>query len=233
MLATKTIDGYTPIMDAKHVKQFLGISSAFAYEVLNSANCPTIRIGKRMVVAKESFLQFIKESVGKQTKSGADAPEEWRKAEKTPPAAKKSATNTQLNNWEKGLTMYNAGATDREIAEALDCKTELDGKSRDMNFGMVGLKQSTRLSYSTAKTKEIIKKLKQYNMTYCIHTDEKIKKEGMKQYSNKELARAGVKRMRSFPLSRVCHRALSISVRHKRLSHNHGRRELYVHAPRL
>lgn len=62
----RDIDGYPPIMSAKHVKQFLGISEAFAYEVLNSANCPTIRMGKRMVVAKESFLRFLKEAEGKQ-----------------------------------------------------------------------------------------------------------------------------------------------------------------------
>ncbi len=62
----RDIDGYPPMMSAKHVKEYLGISEAFAYEVLNSANCPTIRMGKRMVVSKESFLQFLKDSEGKQ-----------------------------------------------------------------------------------------------------------------------------------------------------------------------
>ena len=62
----RDIEGYPPIMSAKHVKQLLGVSEAFAYEVLNSANCPTIRMGKRMVVAKDSFLRFLKESEGKQ-----------------------------------------------------------------------------------------------------------------------------------------------------------------------
>ena len=62
----RDIDGYPPIMSAKHIKQFLGISEAFAYEVLNSEACPTIRMGKRMVVAKESFLRFLRESEGKQ-----------------------------------------------------------------------------------------------------------------------------------------------------------------------
>jgi len=61
----KDIENYPPIMQAKHIKEYLGVSEAFAYEVLNSANCPTIRMGKRMVVAKESFLRFLAESEGK------------------------------------------------------------------------------------------------------------------------------------------------------------------------
>ena len=60
----KDVENYPPILQAKHIKEFLGVSEAFAYEVLNSANCPTIRMGKRMVVAKESFLRFLAESEG-------------------------------------------------------------------------------------------------------------------------------------------------------------------------
>ena len=62
----KGIENYPPILQAKHIKEFLGVSEAFAYEVLNSAACPTIRMGKRMVVAKESFLRFLAETEGKQ-----------------------------------------------------------------------------------------------------------------------------------------------------------------------
>ena len=61
----KGIESYPPILQAKHIKEFLGVSEAFAYEVLNSSGCPTIRMGKRMVVAKESFLRFLAESEGK------------------------------------------------------------------------------------------------------------------------------------------------------------------------
>ena len=60
----KMIEDYPPILQAKHIKEYLGISEAFAYEVLNSRNCPTIRMGKRMIVVKESFLRFLKESEG-------------------------------------------------------------------------------------------------------------------------------------------------------------------------
>ena len=61
---SKTIDDYPPIMQAKHVREYLGVSEAFAYEVLNCTSCPTIRMGKRMVVAKDSFLKFLSASEG-------------------------------------------------------------------------------------------------------------------------------------------------------------------------
>ena len=60
----KDIENYPPILQAKHIKEFLGISEAFAYEVLNSSNCPTIRMGKRMVVARDSFVRFLQQSEG-------------------------------------------------------------------------------------------------------------------------------------------------------------------------
>lgn len=62
----KAIDEYPPTMQAKDVQEYLGISLAMAYNVLNSASCPTIRIGKRMIVRKESFMQFLENSEGKQ-----------------------------------------------------------------------------------------------------------------------------------------------------------------------
>ena len=60
----RDIENYPPILQAKHIKEFLGISEAFAYEVLNSSGCPTIRMGKRMVVARDSFVRFLQQSEG-------------------------------------------------------------------------------------------------------------------------------------------------------------------------
>jgi hypothetical protein len=53
------------VLQARHVKEILGVSEAFAYQVLNSKRCPTVRFGKRMVVNKESFFRFLRESEGK------------------------------------------------------------------------------------------------------------------------------------------------------------------------
>ena len=58
------IEEYPPVLQAKHVRQILGISEAKAYEVLHSRKCPTIRVGKRMVVMRESFVNFLYNNEG-------------------------------------------------------------------------------------------------------------------------------------------------------------------------
>ena len=55
----RPIEEYPPVLQARHVREILGISEAKAYEVLNSRKCPTIRMGKRMVVIRESFVKFL------------------------------------------------------------------------------------------------------------------------------------------------------------------------------
>ena len=50
-----------PITD--HVAAALGISRANAYILLRSDGFPTLHIGKRMVVPKDRFLQWITDSV--------------------------------------------------------------------------------------------------------------------------------------------------------------------------
>lgn len=59
-------ENYPPVLQARHVREILGVCEATAYEILNSKACPTIRRGKRMVVLKDSFLQFLKDSEGKE-----------------------------------------------------------------------------------------------------------------------------------------------------------------------
>ena len=60
----KPIEEYPPVLQAQHVRDILGISEAKAYEVLNSSKCPTIRMGKRMVVLRDSFSKFLYASEG-------------------------------------------------------------------------------------------------------------------------------------------------------------------------
>ena len=59
IIEERPIEEYPYMLQAGHVKDILGISEAKAYQVLNSAKCPTIRIGKRMIVRKDSFLDFL------------------------------------------------------------------------------------------------------------------------------------------------------------------------------
>ena len=50
-------------LTADHVAAALGISRANAYILLRSDGFPTLHIGKRMVVPKDRFLQWISDSV--------------------------------------------------------------------------------------------------------------------------------------------------------------------------
>ena len=50
-------------LTADHIVAALGISRANAYILLRSDGFPTLHIGKRMVVPKDRFLQWITDSV--------------------------------------------------------------------------------------------------------------------------------------------------------------------------
>ena len=65
------IEEYPPVLQARHVREILGISEAKAYEVLNCSKCPTIRMGKRMVVLRDSFIKFLYASEGNDLMEGA------------------------------------------------------------------------------------------------------------------------------------------------------------------
>lgn len=47
------------VLQAKDVQAILGISKGKAYELMNSVDFPTIFIGKRMVVPKDAFLDWL------------------------------------------------------------------------------------------------------------------------------------------------------------------------------
>lgn len=73
-------------------------------------------------------------------------------------------------------------------------KNELDGRSKKLNFGQVGFRQSTRTEL-TAKSEEVIALLKQYKMTDCVEIKETVNKNAFKRYSDQELEKVGVKRI--------------------------------------
>ena len=51
------------VLNANQLAAALGISRANAYILLRSDGFPTLHIGKRMVVPKDRFLQWITDSV--------------------------------------------------------------------------------------------------------------------------------------------------------------------------
>ena len=48
-------------LNAELVAQVLGIAPSSAYELMHEDGFPTLRIGNRMVVPKEKFIQWVEE----------------------------------------------------------------------------------------------------------------------------------------------------------------------------
>ena len=51
-------------LNAKLVAQALGVSISTDYEVMHEPSFPSIRVGSRMVVPKEKFMQWVEEQSG-------------------------------------------------------------------------------------------------------------------------------------------------------------------------
>ena len=48
-------------LNAEIVARALGVSPSSGYELMHEKNFPTLRIGSRMVVPKEKFIQWVEE----------------------------------------------------------------------------------------------------------------------------------------------------------------------------
>ena len=55
----KSNDELPLAMNAKDVAGYLNISLTCAYNVMNSKGFPTIKIGKRLIVTKENFFNWL------------------------------------------------------------------------------------------------------------------------------------------------------------------------------
>ncbi len=51
-------------LNSETVAKVLGISSSSAYELMREPDFPMLRIGNRMVVPKEQFIQWVTEHTG-------------------------------------------------------------------------------------------------------------------------------------------------------------------------
>ena len=51
-------------LNANLVAQVLGVSISTAYEVMHEPSFPTLRVGSRMVVPKEKFMQWAEKQSG-------------------------------------------------------------------------------------------------------------------------------------------------------------------------
>ena len=55
-------------LNAAMVAQVLGIAPSSAYELMHEKDFPTLRVGSRMVVSKEKFIEWV----AQHTRSGGD-----------------------------------------------------------------------------------------------------------------------------------------------------------------
>ncbi len=60
----KELNNLPTMLNADTVASVLGISKGKAYELLRSSEFPTLRIGKRMMVSKEQFENWINKKCG-------------------------------------------------------------------------------------------------------------------------------------------------------------------------
>lgn len=62
---TFPLEKYPIYMGAAEIQELLHVCEAVAYQVLHCKDCPTMYMGKRMVVQREAFWEFLKENRGK------------------------------------------------------------------------------------------------------------------------------------------------------------------------
>ena len=51
-------------LNARIVAQVLGIAPSSAYELMHESNFPVLKVGSRMVVPKEKFIQWVERNTG-------------------------------------------------------------------------------------------------------------------------------------------------------------------------
>ena len=57
----KSYDDLPLFLNAELVAGVLGVSPSSSYELMHEPGFPTLRIGNRMVVPKEKFIQWVEE----------------------------------------------------------------------------------------------------------------------------------------------------------------------------
>ena len=60
----KSYDDLPLFLNAEIVAAVLGVSSSSACELMHEPGFPTLRVGSRMVVPKEKFMEWVEEQSG-------------------------------------------------------------------------------------------------------------------------------------------------------------------------
>ena len=60
----KTYDELPLFLNSELVAKVLGVSPSSGYELMHEPDFPVLRVGSRMVVPKEKFIQWVEEHTG-------------------------------------------------------------------------------------------------------------------------------------------------------------------------
>ena len=61
----KSYDELPLMLNANTVKDVLGISISSAYELMKEKGFPSLKIGSRIVVPKDKFIEWVERNAGK------------------------------------------------------------------------------------------------------------------------------------------------------------------------
>ena len=61
----KSYDELPLMLNADTVKDVLGISISSAYELMKEKSFPSLKIGSRIVVPKDKFIEWVERNTGK------------------------------------------------------------------------------------------------------------------------------------------------------------------------
>ena len=61
----KNYDELALFLNANMVRDVLGVSETTAYELMHQKNFPALKIGGRLVVPKDKFIEWVEDNVGK------------------------------------------------------------------------------------------------------------------------------------------------------------------------
>ena len=61
----KSYDELPLMLNADTVKDVLGISISSAYELMKETGFPSLKIGSRIVVPKDKFIEWVEQNAGK------------------------------------------------------------------------------------------------------------------------------------------------------------------------
>ena len=60
----KSYDDLPLFLNSELVAKVLGVSPSSGYELMHEPDFPVLRVGSRMVVPKEKFIQWVEEHMG-------------------------------------------------------------------------------------------------------------------------------------------------------------------------